>query len=152
MLDQIRIRPAAIGDYATLENIYLVDRQQEFPWVTSPQLADFERDSHHEMIIVATIGDRVVGFLSFYRLANFIHLLFIDPDYRHQGVASQLIDYMRSQATGPMQLKVVIANQPARDFYARLQFREVKRDNLSTPPNITLEDTQLNRYPFIPHD
>ncbi|HAT54142.1 MAG TPA: GNAT family N-acetyltransferase [Lactobacillus sp.] len=146
----INIRPAAIADYAALEKIYLIDRQQDFPWVKDPKLEDFEHDSHHEMILVAIHNGQAVGFLSFYRLANFIHLLFVHPDYRHQHVASQLIEAMRTQATGPMQLKVVVANQAARDFYQQLGFRAIKHDDLATPPNITLEDTRLDQYPFLP--
>ena len=103
MSDLVRIRPAAISDYTALETIYLLDRQQEFPWVANPQLADFERDSHHEMIVVATIGDRVVGFLSFYRLANFIHLLFIDPDStnRLHAVTSNWTNAVKSRHRQP---------------------------------------------------
>lgn len=148
-MSEIIVRTAKKTDYPALERIYFIDRYRDFPWVSQPQLTDFERDSRHEYILVAIIDQKIVGFLSFYRLANFIHLLFVDPAYRHQHVGYRLIETMRQSATGLMQLKVVTANFSARAFYERLGFQETKRDDLATPPNITLTDTRRDRYPFL---
>ena len=150
-MHDLLIRPANVTDYPALAKIYLDSRKQDFPWVENPQLSDFERDSRHEYILVATIDNVPVGFLSFYRLANFIHLLFVDPKHYHQHIGSQLITAMRRQATAPMELKVVLANEAARAFYKQLGFIERKRDVAATPPNITLIDTNTSDYFFSHH-
>lgn len=148
-MQPLQIRPATLADYPALEKIYLDARQQSFPWVLNPQLTDFERDSPHEYILVAIQDGQIVGFSSFYRLANFIHLLFIDPKHYHEHIGTQLITNLRQIATGPMQLKVVLENDGAQQFYDRLGFHEIKRDLLATPRNMTLEDTALDQYPFL---
>ncbi|GKT03812.1 GNAT family N-acetyltransferase [Furfurilactobacillus sp. WILCCON 0119] len=148
-MSQITIRPATVADYPRLEQIYLVARQRAFPWVHQPRLTDFDRDSRGELILVAELNQQVVGFTSFYRLASFIHLLFVDPAFHHQHVGTALIGGLRTIATEPLQLKVVIQNEAARAFYAHHHFRETKRDVLATPPNITLEDTRLDQYPNL---
>ncbi|GEK29590.1 GNAT family N-acetyltransferase [Furfurilactobacillus siliginis] len=148
-MQPLQIRTATLADYPSLEKIYLEARRESFPWVINPQLTDFERDSHHETILVALQNNQAVGFLSFYRLANFIHLLFVDPNHQHEHVGTQLITAIRQVATGPLQLKVVTENEAAQKFYAQLGFREIKRDLLARPTNITLEDTALAHYPFL---
>lgn len=146
MTVQITIKPATAADQAALAEIYLVDRQREFPWVSHPQLADFDQDSRGEFVLVAWIDGQRAGFCSLYRLANFIHLLFVSPDFRHLKVGERLLMEMRQYATAPLTLKCVIANQAALDFYAQVGFEIVQADEDALPPNYTLRDTRTEQY------
>lgn len=90
MTAKVEIKAATAADQAALAQIYLIDRQQDFPWVVSPQLKDFEHDSRGEFVLVAWVNGQRAGFCSLYRLANFIHLLFVAPDFRHLKVGESL--------------------------------------------------------------
>lgn len=142
----IEIKTATAADRAALAEIYLIDRQQDFPWVTDPQLADFEHDSRGEFVLVAWVDGQRAGFCSLYRLANFIHLLFIAPEFRQMGIGESLLTEMRQYATEPMTLKCVMANEGALKFYARVGFQIVKADRDALPPNYTLRDTHTEQY------
>lgn len=142
----IEIKTATVADLDTLAEIYLIDRQRDFPWATNPKLADFEHDSRGEFIQVAWVDGQRAGFCSLYRLANFIHLLFIAPEFRKMGVGESLLAEMRQYATEPMTLKCVMANEGALKFYARVGFRVVKADRDALPPNYMLRDTRTEQY------
>ncbi|WP_455390546.1 hypothetical protein [Lactiplantibacillus pentosus] len=88
MRKRIEIKPATDADRAALAEIYLVDRQQEFPWVTDPKLQDFDYDSRGEFVLVAWVDGQRAGFCSLYRLANFIHLLFVARIFAISKLAS----------------------------------------------------------------
>jgi len=105
MMATIEIKTATAADRTALAEIYLIDRQKDFPWVTAPRLADFDHDTRGEFIQVAWIDGKRAGFCSLYRLANFIHLLFIAPEFRRQGVGESLLTEMRQYATEPLTLK-----------------------------------------------
>jgi len=146
MMATIEIKTATVADLDALAEIYLIDRQRDFPWATNPKLADFEHDSRGEFIQVAWVDGQRAGFCSLYRLANFIHLLFIAPEFRKMGVGESLLAEMRQYATEPMTLKCVMANEGALKFYARVGFRVVKADRDALPPNYTLRDTRTEQY------
>ncbi|MFC6181389.1 GNAT family N-acetyltransferase [Lactiplantibacillus daowaiensis] len=145
-MTEIQIRPATAADQAALAQIYLTDRQQYFPWVVNPALNDFEADSRGEFILVAWQGNQRVGFSSLYRLANFIHLLFVAPAARQQGVGEALLTELRQYATEPLTLKCVMANEDALRFYAKVGFQIVAADRDAFPPNYTLRDTHTSQY------
>jgi GNAT superfamily N-acetyltransferase len=136
----MKIRPMIAQDKPALAEIYRRDRERDFPWVAHPQLSDFERDSANESVFVAEIDGEIVGFVSLYRVMNFIHLLFVSPDYRHQGVGHALLEAMRQEATGMLTLKCVIKNEAALQFYAQEGFSIRREDWLAFPANYTLQD------------
>ena len=146
MRKRIEIKPATDADRAALAEIYLVDRQQEFPWVTDPKLQEFDYDSRGDFVLVAGVDGPRAGFCSLYRLANFIHLLFVAPDFRHLKVGERLLTEMRQYATEPLTLKCVMANENALRFYAKVGFQIVKADADALPPNYTLRDTHTEQY------
>lgn len=143
---KIEIKPATAADKTALAEIYLIDRQQDFPWVTDPQLQDYQQDSRGEFVLVAWIDGQRAGFCTLYRLANFIHLLFVAPTFRHLKVGEQLLTEMRQYATQPLTLKCVIENEAALRFYAKVGFKIIKADRDALPPNYTLQDTRTEQY------
>lgn len=146
MVARIEITAATPADTQQLAEIYLVDRQQDFPWATEPKLGDFEQDSRGEFVLVAWIDGQMAGFCSLYRVANFIHLLFVAPAYRHLKVGEHLLAEMRQYATEPMTLKCVIENKAALHFYDKMGFEIVKTDQDAFPANYTLRDTHTEQY------
>ena len=52
-------------------------------------------DSERPSQIVAYRGKRAVGKLSVDRVAGAVHEVFVRPDYRRRGVASQMLDHAR---------------------------------------------------------
>lgn len=93
------IREMKSADHDAVAWIYQMD-QAQFPWVAKPELTDFDRDSTGEFVLVAESDGQIVGFASLYRLMNFIHLLFVDPNCRQQGVGHALIEACANRPVG----------------------------------------------------
>lgn len=129
------------GDRQAVATIYLRDRQLDFPWVAKPDIADFDRDSRGERVLVAEIDGQIAGFASLMRVMDFVHLLFVAPEFRHQGVGHALIQAMRQDAVGTLTLKCVIDNEEALKFYAHEGFAVKREDRMAVPANYTLVDT-----------
>lgn len=76
-------------------------------------------------LLVAELGDTVVGYLSLDATAGFVHALYLSPEARSQGIGSLLLDAARSHAPDRMELTVFEPNRAARRFYEREGFVEV---------------------------
>jgi len=137
----MRVRPMKPTERATVAAIYLRDRQRYFPWVAHPELTDFNHDSRGEALFVAEIDGQIAGFASLLRVMDFIHLLFVAPEFQQQGVGHALIQKMRHEAAGTLSLKCVIENEAALKFYASEGFVIRREDRLAVPANYTLFDT-----------
>lgn len=129
-----------LSDRPAVAAIYLRDRELYFPWVAKPQLADFDHDSSGEAVFVAEINGQIAGFASLMRVMDFVHLLFVAPEFRHQGVGHALIQRLRQEAVGTLTLKCVIDNEAALQFYASEGFAIRREDHLAVPANYTLID------------
>lgn len=128
------------SDRQAVAAIYLRDRELYFPWVAKPNLADFDHDSNGEALFVAEVNGRVAGFASLIRVMDFVHLLFVAPEFRRQGVGHALIKRMRQEAIGSLTLKCVIDNEAALKFYAGEGFAIRREDRMAVPANYTLID------------
>ena len=135
------VRPMKPTERETVAEIYLRDRQRYFPWVAQPNITDFARDSRGEALFVAEINGQIAGFASLLRVMDFIHLLFVAPEFQHQGVGHALIQRMRREAVGTLTLKCVIDNEAALKFYASEGFAIKREDCIAVPANYTLVDT-----------
>ncbi|GAX01650.1 GNAT family N-acetyltransferase [Secundilactobacillus silagei] len=135
------VRPMKPTERETVAEIYLRDRQRYFPWVAQPNITDFARDSRGEALFVAEINGQIAGFASLLRVMDFIHLLFVAPEFQHQGVGHALIQRMRQEAVGTLTLKCVIDNEAALRFYASEGFAIKREDRIAVPANYTLIDT-----------
>ncbi|WP_412989290.1 N-acetyltransferase family protein [Pediococcus siamensis] len=147
--NEVQILPATKTDYPQLAQIYQQSRKATFPWVQHPEISDFIRDSEGEYLLKAVLNQKIVGFLSFYQSANFIHLLFIDPEYMHHGVGTQLLQAIRLQATDLVTLKCVRENTNALAFYKAQGFKIIGRSLWRKPPYYTLKDTKKAAYPLL---
>ncbi|UJB71943.1 GNAT family N-acetyltransferase [Acaryochloris sp. 'Moss Beach'] len=118
-------RPYQPGDLLTLREIYLASRTVAFTW-ESPQgyqLEDFDQVTEDEVIWVATVGDRPVGFIAWWPPQNFVHHLFIDPHFTRRGIGSALLKSCLAQVGRPVSLKCVQRNASAIAFYVSQGWR-----------------------------
>ena len=65
-------------------------------WLDSKQfcLADFDIDVEGEQIWVALCKGKPVGFISIWEPENFIHHLYISPEYTRKGIGARLLSLL----------------------------------------------------------
>lgn len=117
----MQIRPYQETDRPLLQKLYLVARRAAFSWCDTHnyQLADFDRATLGEEVLVAENAGRVLGFVSIYRADNFIHNLYVDPHLPPQGVGSALLHAAEQTFTSAGSLKCLVKNQKALAFYQK---------------------------------
>lgn len=89
-------------------------------------------------ILVAQIDGRLVGYVFFERQAEFplkteytwasVNELFVDPEYRRRGIATELMkrafDYLETVGVTRVRLNVMMGNRAAIRLYCKLGFKE----------------------------
>ncbi len=113
------IRNFTESDRETLRNIYLVSRKQTFTWFDTSDytLADFDKDTQGEQIMVADKEGAVIGFVSCWQPDDFIHHLFVHPAYVGLGVGKALLSAAVATLNKPVALKCLTRNEYALAFY-----------------------------------
>lgn len=84
------------------------------------KLTDFDRTIEGEIVIVALCNGEPVGFASWWEPDNFLHNLFIDPDYSKQGLGRMLLQECLRNIGRPARLKCLVKNRNAMEFYRHL--------------------------------
>lgn len=113
------VRPATAADLPAVERIF----QQVMctaEWIPRPRRGpvDFASATQAEQIFVYCRADHVLaGFISIWQPESFIHHLYVDDDYRGQGVGTALLDSLDPWLPKPWRLKCNEANQAAAAFY-----------------------------------
>ena len=101
-------------------------------------LADLARNSY-AFVFVATVGDRIVGFISgelregsptfLPKTWASVDDVFVDPEHRNRGMGRALIasveGWARQKGANGVSLQVAAANGRGRKFYEDLGFREI---------------------------
>jgi ribosomal protein S18 acetylase RimI-like enzyme len=110
-----------------LRQLFLETRRATFVWLDSEslQLGDFDAATHDEPILVATIDDRIVGFVSWWPPENFVHNLFVELAHQQQGIGEQLLAACLKEIGRPATLKCMDKNVRAIGFYERLGWQVV---------------------------
>jgi len=121
------IRVANELDYPELRNVYLQSRRKNFLWENTEEmtLEDFDKHTVEEYIILAEENNHILGFASLYLPDNFIHNLFVHPDFFGKGVGGQLLNASIEKMNRPLKLKCVSKNQKAMKFYERNGWKKV---------------------------
>ncbi|TKT88637.1 GNAT family N-acetyltransferase [Dyadobacter frigoris] len=103
-----------------LRHIYLESRKLAFPWidVNSLKLEDFDSAIQEEEVLVAVKDNVPIGFIAWWLPDNFIHSLFIDPDFVEKGIGKSLLDACLARTGRPATLKCLQENKNALKFYA----------------------------------
>ena len=86
--DTVHIRPWQESDRPFLRTLYLHARREAWPWLNGAewQLEDFDEATRDEVIWVAVQNGHRVGFASVWTNDNFLHNLFVDPQYQSLAV------------------------------------------------------------------
>jgi GNAT superfamily N-acetyltransferase len=102
-----------------LRRIYLDSRISAFPWLdpVSLKLEDLDETIREEEVLVALHERTPIGFIAWWPPDNFIHSLFIDPEFTGKGVGRFLLQTCLQRTGRPATLKCLKANQKALDFY-----------------------------------
>lgn len=125
----LEIRPATPDDRPAMRSIYLHARRHAFAWMPAEayQPGDLDAAIEGEQVLVATHGQRLLGFVSWWEADHFIHCLFIDPAVHGQGIGTLLLSECLARVGRPAELKCVVANRPAMRFYLARGWQEHSR-------------------------
>lgn len=117
--NNIHIQKARVEDYEALRKIFFLTRKELFYWMNkdSIDIYDFDRSTEGELILTATINKEIVGFISIWEEDNFVHNLFVLPEYKRCGIGKILIEECIKIQGLPLTLKCVKENNNAKKFY-----------------------------------
>ncbi|GAB3687993.1 GNAT family N-acetyltransferase [Spirosoma flavus] len=106
-------------DLDELSRIYLEVRKSAFFWLDTStfQRSDFEKDTEGEVIRVAVLDDKPIGFVSWWPPDNFIHHLYVDAAFANKGVGKALLTSCLLEIGRPATLKCLQKNRKAFTFY-----------------------------------
>lgn len=90
-------------------------------------------------ICVALINDNVVGFVAY--SDDEIAWLYVDPDSMRQGVGKSLIMHVIENTTRPLELEVLVGNNPALHLYEAMGFETTEICSDVMPGNESFEVT-----------
>lgn len=119
--DPLIVRAWQESDRPFLRTLYLHARREAWPWLDSSdwQLEDFDAATRDEQILVAMQDGHRVGFASVWSNDNFLHNLFVDPQYQRAGAGSLLLKRVQETFTSTGSLKCLVRNERAVAFYQR---------------------------------
>jgi GNAT superfamily N-acetyltransferase len=80
-------------------------------------VVDFQAQLEGECTFVAKLDCRAVGFVSVWSDNNFVHHLYVLPDFQNQGVGSALLKKCLDRFGLPLRLKCGKSNRAARNYY-----------------------------------
>lgn len=128
------------------------------PWTREMYLADLARPADAFCFIARDANGSVVGFCSFWRVADEIHInnLAVAPASRRSGVASALLTRVLEEGgrlgARAATLEVRRSNEPALRLYARFDFAVggVRRNYYTSPSEDALILWRRDRAPARP--
>lgn len=115
----IHIRPFEEADRENLRELFLESRRATFTWLDYEtfQREDFDSATQGESILVAEVEGKIVGFSAVWEADNFLHSLFLHPDFLRQGIGSVLLAACMKDLGRPARLKCLCRNEKAIAFY-----------------------------------
>lgn len=134
------IRKAIDKDTEILEVLFQITRQKTFE-SSSPQsfkIGDYKKSVEGEEVWVAEVDGNIAGFISLWIQDNFIHNLFVHPDYQDCGIGAQLLQKAEECLSRPMGLKVTTDNIKAFKFYEKHGWKKISIHEDEPEPYILL--------------
>ncbi|MDQ8937087.1 GNAT family N-acetyltransferase [Acinetobacter rudis] len=117
----INIRHYQPQDKLALSQLFLQTRIESWSWLDASQwtLQDFEASTQDELILVAEYGQQYLGFAAVFLPDNFLHHLFVAPQFQNLGVGSALLIAAEKHFTTTGNLKCLSENHAAQRFYIK---------------------------------
>ncbi|MCX8956495.1 GNAT family N-acetyltransferase [Erwinia psidii] len=121
------VRPFIESDRPFLRTLFLAARRTNWHWLDGRewQLEDFDRIILGERVMVANRESQRVGFAAVLPNDNFLHSLFVDPDWQGRGIGSELLRAVHQSFTSTGKLKCMSANRRALDFYQQHGWQQI---------------------------
>jgi GrpB-like predicted nucleotidyltransferase (UPF0157 family)/GNAT superfamily N-acetyltransferase len=121
------IRKATSGDTDQLEILFQITRKKAFFYhpKNTFQIGDYVKSTEGENVWVADDSGIIVGFVSTWPADNFIHNLFVHPDFQEKGIGKKLLAVAEDSLKHPMTLKVDMGNLKACRFYESCGWQQV---------------------------
>jgi ribosomal protein S18 acetylase RimI-like enzyme len=134
--DRVNIRKARYTDISQLEILFQLTNRSTF--VSRPkddfQIGDYQKSTAEDDVWVAEKDEIIVGFVSTYPAENFVHNLFVHPDYQTQGIGTQLLHIAEANLGRPMTLKIAMDNLKACGFYEKYNWYKASQyDDIDKP-------------------
>ncbi|MBK0002083.1 GNAT family N-acetyltransferase [Erwinia sp. S43] len=121
------IRPYTEADRPFLRTLFLAARRHSWTWLDDSdwRLEDFDHATLGERILVAELDGHRVGFAAVLEQDNFLHSLFVDPEWQGSGAGSALLQAVQRSFTSTGALKCLAENLQAQSFYKKHGWRTV---------------------------
>ena len=115
----ITVRPFEQEDELGCSRIMANAMSQAFYWtkVGGVDINYFRTITAEENLIVAELAGQIVGFASIYVPDNFLHHLYVEPEFQGKGAGTALLQEMHSIIGSDVALKCLVQNKTARGFY-----------------------------------
>jgi ribosomal protein S18 acetylase RimI-like enzyme len=120
-----KIRPAGLADKPALSDIYLTVRRTAFTWVDPARFhrEDFSTHTKNEAVFVCHKENLdIVGFLALWEPENFIHMLYVRPEFQGQGAGTALLRALPNWPRRRYRLKCLVKNKRALAYYEAMGF------------------------------
>jgi ribosomal protein S18 acetylase RimI-like enzyme len=119
------IRAARSDDTPALCDIYLTVRRTAFTWVDPSRFhrEDFLTHTKDEAVFVCQRENGgIVGFLALWKPENFIHMLYVRPEFQGQGAGTALLKALPNWPRRRYRLKCLVKNKRALAYYEAMGF------------------------------
>lgn len=135
----IIIRRDSQKDIEQLKQLFLITRLNTFIYDPPEKfkLDDYLDSVNGEEVWVAEQNHIIVGFISMWVPDNFIHNLFVHPNWQDRGIGKQLLEKAEQRLQPPMELRVRIENLKACKFYQKHGWQDVGMNKDVVDPHFT---------------
>lgn len=125
----MEIRPFTEADRPFLRTLFLAARRHNWHWLDGGewQLEDFDEVILGETVLVAEADGRRAGFAGLLENDNFLHSLYVDPDWQGHGIGSALLRAVEARFTSTGALKCLLKNTAAQAFYLKHGWKKISQ-------------------------
>jgi GNAT superfamily N-acetyltransferase len=109
------------ADRPFLRTLFLAARRHNWTWLDGDDwaLEDLDAVILGETVLVAFVEGHRAGFAGILPNDNFLHSLYVDPDFQGRGVGSALLEAVQRRFTSTGALKCLMLNKSALMFYLK---------------------------------